>query len=385
MADKDFYERLGVARDASADEIKKAYRKLAMKYHPDQNKDNPEAEKKFKEINEAYDILKDEQKRHTYDHLGAAAFDGSMGGGGAGARGGAGFGGAFSDIFEDMFGDFVNRGGGGGHQGGPRRGSDIQYTMEISMEDAYNGKEATIKIPVNQACDKCNGSGAAEGTSRETCPSCNGAGRMRAQQGFFTIERTCPTCNGAGQIIRDPCNKCGGSGLIQKEKTLRVKIPAGVDNGRRIRLAGEGESGTQGGSNGDLYVLLAIKPHKFFKRDHNNLYGRVPVPMTTAALGGNLDVPTIDGKQSRVKIPAGTQTGQQFRLKGKGMPDLRNSNVGDMYIEVMIETPVNLTKKQKDLLQQLDKTLGGKAAEKHSPQSTGFLNKVREVWDDLTD
>lgn len=382
---KDFYAALDVPKTATPDEIKKAYRKLAMKYHPDQNRDNPEAEVKFKEITEAYDILKDEQKRATYDRLGSAAFDGSMGGG-PGAGGAGGFGGAFSDIFEDMFGDFVNRGAGGGARGGgPSRGSDIQYTMEITMEEAYAGKETTIKVPVRQACDKCSGSGSNEGSASEACPSCNGAGRIRAQQGFFTIERTCPTCEGAGHIIRDPCNKCGGSGVTRKEKTLRVKIPAGVDHGRRIRLTGEGEAGMRGGPSGDLYVLLAIKPNKFFKRDNNNLHGRVPVPMTIAAIGGDVEVPTIDGKKSRIKIPAGTQTGQQFRLKGKGMPDLRTGAPGDMFIDVRVETPVNLTKKQKDLLQQLDKTMGGKAAAKHSPESSGFLKKFKEVWDDLTE
>lgn len=381
---KDFYKELNVKRSASQDEIKKAYRTLAMKYHPDQNKDNPEAEKKFKEINEAYDVLKDEKKREMYDRLGSAAFDGSMG---QGPRpgGGGGFGGAFTDIFEDMFGDFVNRSG--GSQGGPgsRRGSDLQYTMEINLEEAYKGKEATIKVPVNQACEKCDGSGASEGTTNETCPSCEGAGRVRSQQGFFTIERTCPTCEGEGQIIRNPCNVCSGTGLSRKEKTLRVKIPAGVDHGRRIRLSGEGEGGYRGGASGDLYVLLSVKPHKFFKRDNKNLYGRIPVPMTAAALGGDIEVPTIDGKQSKVKIPAGTQTGQQFRLKGKGMPDLKSGATGDMYIEVRVETPINLTKKQKSLLQDLDKSLSGKAAETHSPESTGFLGKFKEVWDDLTE
>ncbi len=384
---KDFYKTLGVDRKSSADEIKKAYRKLAMKYHPDQNKDDHDAEEKFKEINEAYDVLKDEQKRAAYDQYGSAAFEGGMGGGPGAGFGGAGFGGGFSDIFEDMFGDFMGRAGGagGGRRGGPQRGSDMQYTMEIALEEAYKGKEATIKIPRHESCGTCNGSGAKDGSAAETCPTCDGAGRMRAQQGFFTIERTCATCNGEGKIIREPCGKCGGQGRVRKEKTLKVKIPPGVDTGRRIRLSGEGEAGMRGAPNGDLYVLLAIKPHKFFQRDNANLLGHVPIPMTTAALGGDVEVPTINGKNTKVKIPAGTQSGQQFRLRGKGMPVLGSDSFGDMYIEVRVETPVNLTRKQKDLLTQLDKTMGGKEASKHSPESSGFIGKVKELWDDLTE
>ena len=387
---KDFYKTLGVDKSASQDEIKKAYRKLAMKHHPDQNKDNPDAEAKFKEVNEAYDILKDEEKRAAYDQYGSAAFDGSMGGGPGGAGGfGGGFGGGgfggFSDIFEDMFGG----GFGGGARGGrnaSRRGSDLQYTMEVSLEDAYRGKEATIKIPVQETCDACSGSGASPGTSEETCGTCGGAGRMRAQQGFFTIERACHTCGGSGKVIKDPCKKCHGQGRVRKDKTLKVQIPAGIDTGRRIRLAGEGEAGTRGGPNGDLYVLIAVKPHKFFKRDGTNLHCRVPIPMTTAALGGEIEAPTIEGTKTRVKIPAGTQTGQQFRLKGKGMPEVRGiGNNGDMYIEVRVETPVNLTKKQQDLVKELDSSISGKSASKHSPESTGFFKKFKDVWDDLTE
>ncbi|MGH1399478.1 MAG: molecular chaperone DnaJ, partial [Alphaproteobacteria bacterium] len=339
---KDFYKTLGADKGASADELKKAYRKLAMKYHPDRNKDNPEAEAKFKEINEAYDILKDEQKRAAYDQYGSAAFDGSMGGGGGGAGFGGMGGGGFSDIFEDMFGDFM--GGGGARQqgrGGASRGSDLQYTLELSLEDAFKGKEATIKIPVNETCDNCDGTGAQEGQSAQTCSTCDGAGRVRQQQGFFTIERTCPTCNGIGKIIKDPCRACHGEGRVQKQKSLKIKVPAGVDTGRRIRLGGEGEAGFRGGPKGDLYVLLAIKPHKFFKRDGANLYCRIPIPMTKAALGGDVEVPTIEGKTSQVKIPAGTQTGQQFRLRGKGMNLLQSDNRGDLFIEIFVETPVN--------------------------------------------
>lgn len=385
---KDFYKTLGVEKSANADEIKKAYRKLAMKYHPDQNKDNPEAEAKFKEISEAYDILKDEQKRAAYDRYGAAAFDGSMGGaGGPGFEGFAGGGGAgaFSDIFEDMFGDFMGGGGPGGRGGGSSRGSDIQYTMEIKMEDAFKGKEAQIKIPVNDTCDKCNGSGAEPGTSAGQCTTCDGVGRIRQQQGFFTIERTCPTCQGVGKIITDPCKKCGGQGRIKKDKSLKVKIPAGVDTGRRIRLSGEGEAGLHGGPRGDLYVLLAIKPHKLFRRDGANLFCRVPITVTKAALGGDVEVPTIEGKATKVKIPAGTQTGQQFRLKGKGMTVLGSDARGDLYIETFVETPVNLSRKQQAVMKDLDKEFAADKTGKHSPEASGFFTKVREFWDDLKD
>ena len=382
---KDFYETLGVSKSADKDEIKKAYRKLAMKYHPDQNKDNPDAETKFKEVSEAYEILKDEQKRAAYDQYGAAAFDGSMGGGPGGFSGGFGGGaGAFSDIFEDMFGDFM---GGGGGQGGAARGSDLQYTLEISLEDAYKGKEAKIKVPVNETCDSCNGTGAKDGAGGQSCTTCDGVGRVRQQQGFFTIERTCPTCHGQGTIIKDPCTSCRGEGRVKKEKNLQIKIPAGVSSGKRIRLSGEGEAGLRGGPRGDLYVLLAIKPHKLFKRDGANIYCRVPVPVSRAALGGDVEVPTIEGKSAKVKIPAGTQTGQQFRLKGKGMPVMQSQNRGDMFIEIFVETPVNLNKKQQDLIKQLDKDIGGSdsGSNKHSPESSGFLNKMKDFWDDLKD
>lgn len=381
---KDFYKTLGVEKGASKDELKKAYRKLAMKYHPDQNKDNPEAEAKFKEISEAYDVLKDDQKRAAYDQYGSAAFDGSMGGGagGFGGAGGQGFG-AFSDIFEDMFGDFMGGQQAGG-RGGAARGSDIQYTMEITLEEAFKGKEATIKIPVNDECDSCNGSGAEAGTSAENCDTCGGQGRVRQQQGFFTIERTCPSCAGQGSTIKDPCKKCRGQGRVQKNKTLKVKIPAGVDHGRRIRLSGEGEAGMRGGPRGDLYVLLAVKKHKLFKRDGSNLYCRVPIPITKAALGGEIEVPTIGGSRAKVKIPAGAQTNQQFRLRGKGMTSLRSDARGDMFIEIFVETPVNLNAKQKDLLKSLDKSISdGSAGAKHSPESSGFFGKMREFWDDL--
>lgn len=393
MSEKDFYKTLGVDKGASADEIKKAYRKQAMKYHPDQNKDNPEAEAKFKDINAAYDILKDEQKRAAYDRFGAAAFDGSMGGAGGfgGGPGGPGFegfaAGGFGDIFEDMFGDIMGgRGRGGGRSGGPARGSDLQYTMEINLEDAYKGKEVKITIPVNETCDNCSGSGAEAGTKVENCPACDGHGRVRQQQGFFTIERTCPTCGGQGQTIKNPCKKCSGSGRMRKDKTLKVKIPAGVDHGRRIRLSGEGEAGVRGGPHGDMYVLVAMKPHKLFKRDGANLHCRVPISMTKAALGGEVEVPTIEGSSSKVKIPPGTQTGQQFRLKGKGMSMLRSEARGDMYIEIFVETPVNLNKKQQSVMKDLDDMISDvKEGGKHSPEASGFFTKVKEFWDDLKD
>lgn len=383
MAEPDFYNILGVDKGASQDEIKKAYRKLAMKYHPDQNKDDKEAEQKFKEISAAYEVLKDEQKRQAYDQYGTDAFRaGGPGGMGAGDFA-TGFGGAFSDIFEDMFGDMMGRAG--GRRGGPRRGTDIQYTLEISLEDAYKGKETSIKIPINDTCEKCNGSGAADGAGKDTCSTCDGAGRVWAQQGFFTIERTCETCAGAGQVIKNPCNKCRGTGLLKKDKTIQVKIPAGIETGRRIRSSGDGEAGLMGGAHGDLYILVAVKPHKFFRRDGANLYCRVPIPMTTAALGGEVQVPTIGGKTTKVKVPAGTQSGQHFRLKGKGMPVLRSDATGDMFIEAQVETPVNLGKKQKELLSQLDQTMKGKGGSSNSPQSSGFVNKMKELWDDLTD
>jgi molecular chaperone DnaJ len=388
---KDYYKLLGVERNASDDEIKKAFRTLAMKYHPDRNSDNPDAEAKFKEINEAYDVLKDPQKKAAFDRFGAAAFDGSMGGFRPGGATGpeAGFGSAFSDIFEDMFGEFMGgqqQGRGGrGRSNGPQRGNDVQYTMEITMEEAFAGKEATIKIPLSETCDKCSGSGAKSGTGTEACATCSGNGRVRMQQGFFTIERTCPTCNGEGAIIRDPCDKCGGAGRVRKEKTLRVKIPPGVENGRRIRLGGEGEAGVRSGPSGDLYVLLAVKPHRLFRREGADLFCRVPIPMTTAALGGDIEIPTIDRTRTKVKIAEGTQSGQQLRVKGKGMSILRSQARGDMYIDVFVETPVNLSRKQADLLKDLDKSMGGAAASKHSPEASGFLNKAKEFWSDLTE
>jgi molecular chaperone DnaJ len=382
MADRDYYDILGVAKTATDEELKKAYRKLAMEHHPDRNKNNKESENKFKELNEAYDVLKDEQKRAAYDRFGKAAFQNGGGAGGAGAGGFSGFGGAFSDIFENMFGDMMGGGRGGGGQNA--RGSDVQFTLEISLEDAFKGKEATIRVPSVDTCDVCNGQGTEKGTKPEKCTTCDGIGRVRATQGFFTIERACPNCGGSGTIIKDPCKKCGGVGVKRTDKTLKVNIPAGIDDGRRIRLAGEGEAGPRGAKKGDLYVLIAVKPHALFSRDDANLFCRVPLSITTAALGGSIDVPTLSGKSSNLKIPAGTQTAQQFRIKGQGMPHLRSDARGDLYIEVYVETPVNLSKKQQEIFKQLDESLS-KDSKSHSPQSDSFFNRVKSMWSDLTE
>ncbi len=389
---KDYYEILGVSKSASQDELKKAYRKLAMKYHPDKNSGDKEAETKFKEISEAYDILKDEQKRAAYDQMGHAAF---AAGGGANPGGfGGGFhpgdAGGFGDIFEEMFSEFM---GGGGAPGGGRnrrtsaaeaqmRGSDLRYNMEITLEEAFKGLKKKIKVSTHGKCDDCSGSGAAKGSKPATCSVCNGRGKVRAQQGFFTIERTCHGCHGIGQEIKDPCKKCHGSGRIRKEKTLSANVPAGIEDGSRIRLAGEGEAGLRGGPAGDLYIFLHIKPNKFFERHGNDIYCQVPIPMVTAALGGDIEVPTIDAGKSRVKIPAGTQSGKQFRLKDKGMSILRTGRRGNMFIQAMVETPTNLSKKQKDLLQEFS---GLEKKSHSSPQSEGFFTKVKDFWKDMKD
>jgi molecular chaperone DnaJ len=376
MAKPDFYETLGVAKGASADDLKRAYRKLAMECHPDRNPGDKVAEQKFKDISEAYDILKDDQKRAAYDRYGHQAFEN---GGGPGAGDFGGFG-SFSDIFEQMFGANM-RGGGGGTQAAGR-GSDLRYNLEISLEDAFVGNPVEIRIPSWTGCEGCSGTGGNNGAQPVTCPTCSGSGRVRAQQGFFTIERTCHTCQGLGKIIKDPCKVCSGTGRQRKEKTLSVNIPAGVEDGTRIRLSGEGEMGMRGAASGDLYVFVSIKPNRFFQRDGMDLRCRVPVGMITAALGGTIEVPTIDGKRSRVTVPAGTQSGQQMRLKGKGMTVMRANQRGDMYIEVVVETPVNLNKRQKELLQELEKS-GGK--ESIHPQSDTFFTRVKELWEDLTE
>lgn len=388
MSKKDFYQVLGVDKKASAEDLKKAYRKLAMQYHPDKNAGNKDAEQKFKEISEAYDVLKDDQKRAAYDRFGHGAFDAGMGRGGAAGAGGfsgfSGFGGAagFSNIFEEMFGDFMGQQAGArGGEGAARRGADLSHEMEITLEDAFKSKETPLKVSAWHSCVSCHGSGAEKGTKADTCAGCKGSGRVRAQQGFFTVERTCPTCGGAGQTIKTPCKACSGSGRTRKEKTLSVAIPAGIEDGTRIRLSGEGEAGVRGGPSGDLYVFLNIKPHRFFQREGSNLYCRAPVPITTVALGGTVEVPTIDGKRMKISVPAGTQTGQQFRLKGKGMTVLRSPNRGDMFVEILVETPVNLSKKQKELLQEF----AGNTDAKTNPQSSGFFDKVKELWEDLKD
>lgn len=381
---KDFYELLGAQKTASDDELKKAYRKLAMQYHPDRNPGDKEAEKKFKEINEAYDVLKDPQKRAAYDRFGHAAF--TQGGGNAAGGGGGGFdfSGNFSDIFEDLFSEFTGgkRGRGGAQSGGAAggaRGADLRYNLDITLSEAFKGKQQSIKITTSVSCESCSGTGAEKGSKAETCNTCDGRGNVRAQQGFFTIERTCPTCAGTGKIIKNPCKPCAGTGTQRKEKTLNVTIPSGVEEGTRIRLAGEGEAGYRGGQAGDLYIFLGIKPHPIFRRDGANIFCHVPIPFSTAALGGSVEVPTIDGGRVKVAIPAGTQSGHQFRLRGKGMSILRSNATGDMYIEVHAETPVNLTKKQKDLLKEFDSESGNKS----NPESEGFFTKVKEFWADL--
>lgn len=379
---KDYYELLGVQKGASADELKKAYRKLAMQYHPDRNPGDKKAEEKFKEISHAYDILQDEQKRAAYDRYGHDAFNQAGMGGAGGSAGAAGFdfSSSFADIFEDLFG--MNGGGGRGRQGGQQqantRGSDLRYNMSITLEEAFKGKQQNIKVTTSVACEACNGSGGEKGTKPVTCPTCNGAGRIRASQGFFTVERTCHTCQGLGKIIKDPCRVCAGSGRTRKEKTLAVNVPAGVEDGTRIRLAGEGEVGLRGGQPGDLYIFLSVVEHPLFKRDGADLHCSVPIKMSTAALGGSVEVPTIDGGRVKVNIPEGTQSGHQFRLKGKGMSVLRSGHRGDMYIHAEVETPVHLSKKQREILKEFDKTSEGT-----SPQSDTFFNKVKGLWEDL--
>lgn len=382
MAKRDFYEVLGVARGASSDEIKKAYRTKAKELHPDRNADNPNAEAQFKEVNEAYDILKDDSKKAAYDRYGHAAFDGGMGGGGGGPRGGfnqqGDFASAFSDVFEDLFGDFMGGRGGGGGRGRAQRGSDLRYNLRVTLEEAFAGAQKTLNVPTLATCESCNGSGAEGGAEPVTCPTCSGMGKVRAQQGFFTVERTCPTCAGVGQIVKNPCRACGGAGRVEKERALSVNIPAGVETGTRIRLAGEGEAGVRGGPTGDLYIFIEVRDHPIFQRDGVHLYCRVPVSMITAALGGEVEVPTIDGGRSRVKVPAGSQTGKQMRLRAKGMPALRGGGSGDMVIELAVETPVNLTGRQKELLREFEKL-----SEDNNPEGSSFFSKVRSFWEGM--
>jgi molecular chaperone DnaJ len=373
MAKQDYYESLGISRGASADEIKKAYRSQAMKFHPDRNQGDKAAEHKFKEINEAYDILKDDQKRAAYDRYGHAAFE----------NGNAGFGGfefnagGFADIFEEMFGEFTGRGRGGQARG---RGADLRYNMTITLQEAFAGKQNTIRVPGSAACEACQGSGGEKGTQPATCSTCRGAGRVRASQGFFTVERTCHACGGAGKVIEKPCKGCSGAGRVRKEKNLSVNIPAGVEDGTRIRLAGEGEIGVHGAPPGDLYIFLSLAPHPLFKREGAHLHCRVPLPITTASLGGTIEVPGIDGSRVKITVPAGAQNGQHFRLRNKGMSVLRSEARGDLYVELQVETPVNLTKRQQELLREFEAAGKGKS---HSPASEGFFAKVREFFEDL--
>jgi molecular chaperone DnaJ len=365
MAKRDYYEVLGVSKTASADEIKKAYRQ------------------KFKEVNEAHDILKDADKRAAYDRFGHGAFDGGMAGGGRaggyGGRPGQGdFASAFSDVFEDLFGDFM-----GGQRGGPRsrasRGSDLRYNLRISLEEAFAGMTKQITVPTAATCSGCSGTGSEGGSEPVTCPTCSGMGKVRAQQGFFTVERTCPTCSGIGQIIKNPCRVCGGSGRQQKDRSLSVNIPQGVETGTRIRLSGEGEAGLRGGPAGDLYIFIEVADHPLFQRDGIDLFCRVPVSMSKAALGGEIEVPTIDGGRARVKVPEGSQSGRQMRLRAKGMPQLRGAGIGDMYIELAVETPVNLTAEQRDLLRKFEEI----SAKTNNPNASGFFDKVKSFWDGM--
>lgn len=373
MSKRDYYEVLGVEKGADDKEIKKAYKRLAMKYHPDRTQGDKAMEEKFKEVQEAYEILSDDQKRAAYDNYGHAGVDPNRGGGG---------GADFNDIFGDVFGDIF----GGGRRGGQsraQRGSDLRYNLELNLEDAVRGKSVEIKVPTWVSCDICDGSGAKKGTQAKSCPTCHGAGQVTMRQGFFAVQQTCPTCSGRGKIIPDPCTKCHGDGRVEKTKTLSVKIPAGVDTGDRIRLAGEGEAGQFGAPAGDLYVQVHVKDHPIFVRDGNNLYCDVPISFSTAALGGEIDVPTLDGRV-KLKIPAETQTEKMFRLRGKGVQSVRGGGVGDLVCKVVVETPVNLSDKQKDLMRQLDESWGGDSEAKHRPKSKGFFDGVKKFFDDLT-
>lgn len=374
MSKRDYYEVLGVKRDADDKEIKKAYRRLAMKYHPDRNPDDAAAEEKFKEASEAYDVLSDDQKRGAYNQFGHAGVDPSAGGGG-----GFGGGSSFSDIFGDVFGDIFGGGGGGGRSRA-NRGADLRYTLELDLEEAVRGSDVKIRIPTQVECKTCAGSGAEKGSRPETCTTCNGAGQVRMQQGFFSIQQTCPHCRGAGKVIRKPCKTCRGSGLTEEQKTLSVKVPAGVDTGDRIRLAGEGEAGQNGGSAGDLYVQVAVRDHKIFTRDGRNLYCEVPISFVDAALGGELEVPTLDGRV-KLKIPEETQTGRLFRLRGKGVEPVRGGAPGDLMCRVVVETPVKLSKKQKVLLRDFQSTM--EEAGDQAPRKDSWFEGVKSFFDDM--
>jgi molecular chaperone DnaJ len=375
MAKRDYYEVLGIKPGANEDELKSAYRKMAKAYHPDFNPGDATAEARFKELSEAYEVLKDPQKRAAYDRFGHAAFEGSSGRGPGGGGFGPDFGANMANIFDDLFGEFM-----GGRQrtrGGRERGADLRYNLEITLAEAYAGKKAQIRVPTSVACETCSGTGAKAGTKAKGCATCGGQGKVRATQGFFTIERTCPACQGRGETIDDPCTNCQGGGRVMKERTLSVDIPQGVDDGTRIRLSGEGEAGSRGGPAGDLYIFLTVKPHEFFQRDGADIFCKVPISMTTAALGGTLEVPTLDGGLSRVKVPEGTESGKQFRIKSKGMPHLRSQVMGDMYIQVEVETPKNLTRRQRELLEEFEKL----SQKDTSPESAGFFARMKDFFD----
>jgi molecular chaperone DnaJ len=374
MAKRDYYEVLGVSRGADEKDIKKAYRRVAMKYHPDRNPDDPDADDKFKEATEAYDVLTDSEKRAAYDQFGHAGVDQTMGGGAGGFGGGS-----FSDIFGDVFGDIF--GGGGRARGGPQRGADLRYTLDITLEQAVRGTTVEIRVPTLVSCSTCNGSGAKKGTSPTTCGTCGGIGQVRMQQGFFQVQQTCPTCRGRGTLISDPCTSCRGQGRVEKTKTLSVKVPPGVDTGDRIRLSGEGEAGPEGGPAGDLFVQISVKQHPIFERDGKNLYCEIPITFVDAALGGELEVPTLDGRV-KLKIPPETQTGKLFRLRGKGVQPVRGGGVGDLLCRAVVETPVNLNKEQKELLRKFEESLG-QGGNAQSPRQTSFFEGVRRFFDDM--
>ncbi len=378
MAKRCYYDVLGVTRGARESELKAAFRRLAKEHHPDRCNGDVAAEKRFKEINEAYDALKDPQRRAAYDRFGHAAFDSGLAGGAGGHGFGADFSASMSAMFDDLFGEFMGQRR-PRQRSGRERGSDLRYNMEITLAEAYQGKTAQIRVPTSVTCDACAGAGAKAGTAPSTCRTCGGMGKVRASQGFFTIERTCPTCQGRGETIDTPCPSCSGAGRVIRERTLSVTIPIGVEDGTRIRLAGEGEAGLRGGPPGDLYIFLSIKPHEFFQRDGADLFCRVPIAMTTATLGGQIEVPTIDGGRTRVKIPEGTESGKQFRLKAKGMPVLRSKQQGDLYIQVEVETPKNLSRKQRDLLKAFEDASNPST----SPESAGFFARVKEFFEGI--
>jgi len=376
MAKRDYYEILGVTRTVTEVELKSAFRKAAMQCHPDRNPGDKAAESLFKEVNEAYQILSDGQKRAAYDRFGHAAFE--QGGGGAGGFGmGEGFASSMADIFDDLFGDVMGRRGARG--GGRERGSDLRYNLEITLEEAFSGKTAQLKVPTSVTCEPCAGSGGKAGSKPKACATCGGHGRVRAQQGFFAIERTCPSCQGRGERIDDPCTSCAGAGRVTRERTLSVNIPQGVEDGTRIRLAGEGEAGLRGGPSGDLYIFLSIKPHAMFHRDGADLYCRVPISMVQATIGGEFEIGTLDGAQSKVKVPEGTQTGRQFKIRGKGMPVLRSRDFGDLYVQAVVETPQNLTRRQRELLAEFDR----ESSHKTQPESAGFFAKMKDFLDNI--